>query len=117
MVLGEEENILFLERCPYFRGVYSVCITNCVYFQPRTARRYTPPPVPTEFPTVPTMRSETICEMATVYVCPLCCMYMYVCTCSNDELKRFLEDKDGSVLAENFVRNLDAVSPVTCEAD
>ena len=53
-----------------------------------------------------------VCVSFVLYVQSCMCVY----TCSNDELKRFLEDKDGSVLAENFVRNLDAVSPVTCEA-
>ena len=30
--------------------------------------------------------------------------------CSEEELEKFLDDKEGPVLVENFVRNLDAVS-------
>ena len=33
-----------------------------------------------------------------------------VCVCSNEELEKFLDEKEGPVLVEKFVRNLDAVS-------
>jgi ESCRT-I complex subunit VPS37 len=58
---------------------------------PRAARGYTPPPVPVDFPDLNTM--------------------------SKEELERFLDDKDGPVLVENFVRTLDAVKKVQEDRD
>lgn len=49
------------------------------------------PPVPTEFPEIKTM--------------------------SDEELKRFLDDVEGPVLVENYVRNLDAVKKVQTDRD
>jgi hypothetical protein len=59
---------------------------------PRVERRgYTPPPVPTEFPTVSEM--------------------------SNEELEKFLDEKEGSVLVEEYVRNMDAVKKIQADRD
>ena len=38
------------------------------------------------------------------------CTTVCVCLCSNEELEKFLDEKEGSVLVEDYVRNMDAVS-------
>ena len=39
------------------------------------------------------------------------CTTVCVCLCSNEELEKFLDEKEGSVQVEEYVRNMDAVSP------
>ena len=42
----------------------------------------------------------------------LCYFLMCVCLCSDEDLNKYLDDKESTVLIEDFVRNLDAVSLV-----
>lgn len=78
-------------------------------------RGYTAPPVPTEFPDIKKLRYTasvfTVCACVPVLLSDLC-----VCLCSDEELNKFLDDKESTVLMEDFVRNLDAVSLVQSHA-
>ena len=76
-------------------------------------RGYTPPPVPSEFPGITAMRSVCVCVCVPTTYVYVCMLYVCFVAFSDEELQKFLDETEGPVLVENFVRNLDAVSHMT----